>query len=500
MTTKLSKQPGWIDNIIKMKKRDLIIFAIIFVITCVVFLPFLTGHLATDTYNVYTEGYLQYSIDHSLKDGRIIMFIFVYLAHLLSIPIKVFSSITLIIALLFSCLAIMLLKNSIEKIKKGKTLISELLLIIACYYTIFNFLYIENLYFLESAVMGISILSYILAAKSIVIEENMKKSIIFMIIGVMSYQGTVSMFVITLIVLSLLKRENYKDVIKDIFKGILVSIIGVVVNLLIIKIVTTKLNDQQVRFQISSIYNNIIIIIKSFTKVICNTGLLLPKNLFVIFLNILLLLIIIKMNKESKKVANVLIIVTIGILSAFIISLMNSGAMLSARIRYSLGALIGFLYIYIYVETDYTNIKTIIDKLLVTSLIIYAIINTTTYITVLNESKKVDKLAYAQTLEIGQYIKDYESRNGEIKNIAVVTVRNQISKAYYDGIKCRAVLTVSGLRAEWSATGCINYHLKRNLKIYNPSKDEIKEYLQKVDEDLGFLCIGDTLYISAYMY
>lgn len=483
-----------------MKKKDLIIFIVIFAITCIIFLPFLTGHFATDTYNVYNEGYLQYSIDHSLKDGRIIMFIFVYLVHLLSIPIKVFSSITLIIALLFSCFSIIILKNSIEKIKKEDNLISEILLIIACYYTIFNFLYIENLYFLESAVMGISILFYILSANSIVIEENVKKSIIFMIIGVACYQGTISMFVITLIVFSLLKRENYKDVIKDIFKGIFVSIIGVSVNLLIIKIVTIKLNDEQVRFQISNIYHNIMVIINSFIQVIRSTGLLLPKDLFIVFLNILLLLIMTKMNKDSKKIVNILIVITIGILSSFIITLVNAGAMLSARIRYSLGALIGFLYIYIYVETDYTKIKTVIDKLLVTSLIIYAIINTTTYITVLNESKKVDKLTYNETLEIEQYIERYESKYEDIKNIAVVTIRNKIRKSYYDGINYRAVPTVSGLRAEWSVVGCINYHLKNNFKIYKPSIDEIKEYLQKVDPNLGYLCIRDTLFISAYMY
>ena len=45
------------NKITKENKKD---FIILFIITCIIFLPFLTGHYATDTYNVANVGYNKY--------------------------------------------------------------------------------------------------------------------------------------------------------------------------------------------------------------------------------------------------------------------------------------------------------------------------------------------------------------------------------------------------------------------------------------------------------
>lgn len=64
----------------KINKKNILTFSIIFIITCIIFFPFLEGHYATDTYNVANVGYQNYAIKWSLNDGRIFMFLITSLA------------------------------------------------------------------------------------------------------------------------------------------------------------------------------------------------------------------------------------------------------------------------------------------------------------------------------------------------------------------------------------------------------------------------------------
>ena len=76
------------------------IFIAIFVITCIIFIPFLSGHYATDTYNIANIGYREYAINWSLKDGRIFMAIIGLIAYKINLPIESYVFITLFIALI----------------------------------------------------------------------------------------------------------------------------------------------------------------------------------------------------------------------------------------------------------------------------------------------------------------------------------------------------------------------------------------------------------------
>ena len=60
----------------KLTKNDIEIFITIFLITLVIFIPFLIMHYATDTYNIINIGYKDYAINFSLIDGRLLAFIF----------------------------------------------------------------------------------------------------------------------------------------------------------------------------------------------------------------------------------------------------------------------------------------------------------------------------------------------------------------------------------------------------------------------------------------
>ena len=59
---------------------------------------------------------------------------------------------------------------------------------------------------------------------------------------------------------------------------------------------------------------------------------------------------------------------------------------------------------------------------------------------------------------------------------------------------------VSALRTQWASQGIINYYTNRNLKEKNVTKEEKNKYLYSVDKIKDYLCMGNTLYISVYMY
>lgn len=58
---------------LKINKKDIVISVIILLFTCIIFIPFLTGHYATDTYNIANIGYKKYAINWSFNDGRVLM-------------------------------------------------------------------------------------------------------------------------------------------------------------------------------------------------------------------------------------------------------------------------------------------------------------------------------------------------------------------------------------------------------------------------------------------
>ena len=101
-------------------KTNILEFVIILAITLIIFIPFLTGHYATYTYNITNIGYKNYAINWSLNDGRIIMAIIGLIADKINISIEAYVFVTLFSALIISCISVCVLKKVIEKYKDTK--------------------------------------------------------------------------------------------------------------------------------------------------------------------------------------------------------------------------------------------------------------------------------------------------------------------------------------------------------------------------------------------
>lgn len=492
---------------IKKYKEDIIIFLILLVFTSLIFIEYLEGHLAGDTFNIINIGYEKYAIEYSFTDGRIFMGIIGMTAAFFNIPILSYIRILDILGIIVTCISIIVLKNIITQYKKFNNIIYNIFLIIICYYTIYNYTYIDNMYFVECFVMALSILLYILAANKI-IKNNKKDNLygmILVLLGIISYQGTISAFFIFTFIFSLLKQNDLKKTIKDLIKSTIICLVAITINMIAIKCLEQFYGTQQTRIgDLKNILKNIFIILEYIPIILVITSRLFPQYLLLstIFIVLILILIEIKTKEDNKKFLEVLMLILLSVIFAFIPSIIGTTAFSSARIRFSLGAMIGIIYIYLTIKWDLLEKKKIINKILISIFIVYGIFNSANYIYLINLNTQVNSLDKILGNEIAKYIEVYENENNkDIINICPVLIEGQSNRAYYEEMDCTYVgVGVSAIRTQWSCVGAINWYANLDLKQKKITEDELQLYKDNVDFNKGYLCINDTLYVSYYNY
>ena len=489
-------------------KREIITFIIIFSITLIIFIPFLQKHYATDSYNISSIGYKEYAIKYSLNDGRILMAFIGYMANLLKIPLDTYIITLTIMALFISCISIIVLKDWIIKIKKNKNFFSEIFIIIVTYFTVFNFMYIENMAFVECFVMSLSVLFYILAAKKIISKNKYYyiKATALTILGLFCYQGTISMYIIVLVIFSLLKNEKYNEYKKNLIRGALILVFGIILQFVVIRFCGKIFNMQQER--LSGFYDikiNIIYSIYYLGYILIHTGYVYTKYLFLFFLSTIEILIIFKIYKEKldkKILLHTLLIILLCFFSSLAVSFISRTGFWSARIRFSLGATIGFLIIYLYCKTDIASTFKRINLLIISIFAIYTLSIVINYISIMNNTLKVNLQDKLQSIEISNYIKKYEKENSIIVNkLAIFHGEFDDGKACYKNLKYYgSAMSWSAVRTQWSIKGIIEMYSNKHFIMIEPDENELEYYLNNVDKEIDYMCIKDTLYISYYVY
>lgn len=492
----------------KISKKDLIIYIIIFALTCVIFAPLLVGHYASDSYNIYNMGYHEYAIKYSLNDGRIFMALLGLIAGKINISINAYIFITLFGALIISNITVIVLNKIIKKYKEPKNIFQEIIVIIISYITIFNFMYLENMYFVECIVMAISVLLFIISAH-ILVEKNNKyfiKSLILTILGVMFYQGTIGMFFTFVFLFTILKnKNNIKQIIIDCIKAGIIAVISVGLDLLIVKIFGIFLGMNQTRYgSLTDIPNNL--------KYILNCGLpnvmkeacgLFPKYALVIFLNILTIIVTVYQAKNIKKDDNTifkyLAIIFVAIVSAYVVNFTTLSSVITGRLKNSLGALMGIIFILLYVETDIFDNKGILSKITLITLISFTLINIFNYDNIMLQHKKVNILEKEEIEKLDEYISKYEEDTGiKVTKIIRIPVHNQSEKSFFASVKNRSAYTTNALRTYWAVEGIIDFYAGRDLEKVKITANQREYYEQNHDKERGYECIDDILFIDIY--
>lgn len=481
----------------KLNKKEIIEFVVIFLISFFICFGFIKMHYTTDTYKIADEGYSNYAINWSLKSGRVIMYSLLMLCEKTELPINIVNLIFTITGIIISCIAVLIIKNIIINFKKDKVSIKkEFVILTLSYFTIFNFMYIEAIYFLEIIIISLSILLFVLATKCIVERKKhyIIKALLLVILGVTAYQGTISFFIGLSLSMLLIKNEKVnKSLVKDIITVVVITIIAVLLNIILVKIICTFLQKNQTRFRIDRIYENFMFIIHNANYILLNTAGLLKKYYFAIYLllSIILSLTYCKIyNKEFINYFNrVMLIVIIVIGACFSVFLATSSSFECGRMYIILGALPSIILIFLIENSTILENKNIFKYILYFMLMIWTIVNITTYIIRIAEARKTNSLEKEYCNNIAKYLQEnnIEAKEG----IILSPLHLDRNKIYFlEEIPTRNALTINAIRGLESAISGFNINTGYKIKEVEPKQKIVEKYFEEVNK--GNLGINET--------
>jgi len=488
----------------KEKKRNLIIYLILILITIIMCFPYLTEHYSSDDYTIIGYGYYKYGIEKFLNDGRVFSSVITLLAGYWNLPIKVFIQGLFYIGILISCLCVIKIKNIITKIKPEKNLKETVLVLGISYCIIFNFMYLENMYFAEIPIMALGILLFIKSSEKLV-ESKYLKSLAYLIIGELCYQGTINFFITFTFLLLIIKNKGIdKEVIKKVIISGLFCLISVGINLIQIKICGKIFGLEQSRLGgIQKIPGNIIYIMLHIGNVLTDTCNFFPKYGFLIFLLILYITTFIYdlvKIKEYSNSFNLLLISIVAIFSSVAINIVSLSSFGLGRMVFSIGALIGLIFMYLYCSTNIFGESKIFKYFLLFVLSIYIVMNFLNYTLQMYCNKMANEMDKEEALQVNEYILEYEKNNNiEVKNIAFTYDKN-ITWNY--NLFFDTSYTSRALMVWWCNIDALNYYTGRKLETVQMDENIYYAYFKGKDWDKldkeQFVFKGDTVFYCVY--
>ncbi len=284
-----------------------------------------------------------------------------------------------------------------------------------------------------------------------------------------------------------------------ILSGGLVIIAGLV-DLGCVKLFTIYFHTNQNRLS-TNIFENILTILTNNSKTLTNTCGMLPKNWLLIFLSITVIIAVITIvqkykKKSGKQIALWFILIAFVIASSFASSVLSKSSFWAPRMRFSLGALIGILYLYLYVTTDLLQKKNILKIMAIAVITLYGSCNLYQYITIIHQGKMMNQVEKEECQRIKAHMQEYEEETGiKVTKIGRIFTTSHNRNLYLPNYLNPNTTVFNATKCWWSAKGVIYFYTGRRLKYVDVGVEE-----KKMLEDSGqeWLCIGDALYIFIY--
>ena len=483
---------------------NIILTNIIFILGLLICYGYVSGHYSADDYNIINKGYNEYSIVNNLKEGRPIMFLIDQFALHLNMDYMIFIRLTVIIAILFTSINVVIIYNQfIDNIKTNNTI--KVVLLLAIFAMIFNFTYIENLYFVESIVMALALVCYSLSAKYLIAKgkANLIKGFVFSLLAILLYNGFECYFITITVLFTIISNYKYNDKIyKELYRNVLIAIgmivITVLINIVQIKITCIKFNIVNNRLgNFAFIFRNIEYILKHLPEIIINTMGLFPKYLYIVIIVVLSYAIIAKsvLQKDYKQNINLLLLIVISIFSCFAVSIISLSSFGTGRLSYGIGMTIGLILLLPFVESFWKK-KNIFTYFWIFFIIAYFVFNIYNYIYILNSHKQVNALEKEEVNQIQKYVRCYEKEsNIQVKKLAFVYIDNKYGR-YYEKKKKKCGVTTKGTACEWSCLGTIKFYSNLELEKTNLTTEQFERFLEC--NTTKPVCIDDMLICTVY--
>lgn len=479
-------------------KEKLSVVLLSIVIAGISYWFFWDGYYSIDTYRIISQGYTDYALkDAYIRDGRLFLAGIVSLVGIINPSYKVWYIINLAIAIFISAITVLQLYMIINHYKKAK---NKCIYFLVSYTFIFNFIQIDTMQFIEAFAIATSILLYILSLKNTVINKNKKMGFIYAVLGMLWYQGTVTIYIATAFLMCLLETKKInKEFFKKILSPVITIIISAILSFLIVSIVPyiTKLELTE-RFpsveKYMSILKRNIMQMDNFLIDCCGYF---PKYIF-ISASLLILIVTFVYGIKHKNVTqpiNALIVFYIYIVSIFIFFPIQS-IELCFRCALSLGAAIPALFIYMICNMEMLECKKIYLNILTTMVILYFILSVCNTVKVTSEFKFANELDERFVKRIETEAKNLQAQGINVQKYAVYYTTNgdRLNELYNSEI----TFYNSYYLLSRDFSNMFGIYGDKNIKLEKQYADKeiVDKYFENPsDEEIQIKYIDDVLYV-----
>lgn len=485
---------------IKSYKKNIFIISIIFLISFIMYIPFLKMHMAPDTYQIIDLGYSNYATIFFMKSARIVTAITFYLADVININYETFVISMGIVALISQTLSVFFIyKLLIEELKQN-TLINRIILLILSYCLVFNMFSLEFLLYAESGIICFSILLCVWAVKEFNKKQKNKylKAFLIVVIATFFYQGTINFFFTLNFFVALIKKKDNKTIAKETLISFAILAISFIINAISIFICTNCIGMKQERFTSNiNIISNFNVIINA-TLYILYTGFdFLPYSIIILMIIIISIYLLLKKGVDESFFMYVfLVILSIFVCVAPLITMKSQT--ISARMCMSIGSLIPMSIIYIIFACD--SIKNKEKKVILILSLMILVYTAITYIKMENMNLKANKIDNLVGEKINYQVKNYEQKTGNI--IKKVAVTNDLNRTFYLPNSQKNTYTERSLGNYYCILEILEYYTNKKLEYIKMDETIYKEHFENKDWDTfskeQFVFVDDTMYMCIY--
>lgn len=449
---------------LKEHKKDVILFIIVFLISIVMCGAFLQPHYTHDTYKIVRDGYEFYSYDKFLKESRPFTATITLLADKINLSIESYMIISFVLALIFLSASVVVMYKIFSKKNENNSKLINICIILLSFVTIFNYLAIEHIYFLECCILALGILLSVFAAKIIIDKEKYAyvKSIILIIIAVFCYQGSIAIFPMILLTYKLLfEKNNLKDNFIEIVK--LALIYGMA---MLLTIIFAKFLMGGSRITVNYTQIDILNIFHWFKELVINSLGVIPPyvNISIIALTCICLLILYKANAKEKiiYIFKYLLVTLTAIAISLAPVILGSGLDLTPRMCISYGTTIGISLLALVYVTSKNNRKYQVITLFIITICVFAL-NVALYVVLTNQHILTNKMDAERCQDIKQAVEEYEASTG-IKVTKLAAVWRGDLDLYYPNMMHAGAITQKALNS-WASREAITFYLDREMRF-----------------------------------
>lgn len=487
----------------KKKLQSIIVWLVLFLFTLIVCSAFLQPHYTQDTYKIIRDGYEFYSYDKFLKESRPITAMLTIFAGKVNLSIEAYMIISFIISIAILTFSVVIMYKMFEQRAKDLTSIKKIALILISYITIFSYLTIEHIFFLEACIMALGILTSVVASKIIVDGEKQKwlKASLMLFIGVFCYQGSISILpIILLTYYAIVEPVKFKEYIKIIIKSAILY--G---GMMLASLIYVKVFFGGSRIQMGTNLIEFKELVNALNQLVINSLGILPSFVH-IGITIFTIIFILCFNKDKMKenlyIAIKYILIIIAAISICIMPvIVGSGLSLEPRMCMSYGSTIGVSLLFIYwITTNYKEENKILNWILYSIILSIFILTVILYNTITIQHIKVNRFDKEICNRINNIISEYEEKTEiKVEKIAAINEINQ--DIFLEGfIPTRAYNQRA--TSSWASRETIIYYTKRPMTFAPITIEQYVKYFKIRDwkefSEEQIVIKGDTLYFCAY--